>query len=255
MFAFPPFIGFVRQFVITCAVIYVAGLIGSMTIGPAFSEFLFTYFGLSPSRLFGGMLWQPVSWVFLHSLQEPFHIIFNLLAFWMFGSLVEHQLGSLRFIKFCVLATLFCAVSVVVLGLFDEGTWFASTVGASGIVYAVLVAVARMFPNQTVIFLIFPMKMKYLAMILIGINVFYAINPSSGGGNISYIAHLGGALFGYIYISWLNSQSGGQSGGGGEDWLQKMKSQWDRKKKKRHLRIVTPDEKEDESRWHAEAIS
>ena len=87
--------------------------------------------------------------------------------------------------------------------------------GASGAIFAVEIAFAMFFPNTTVIFYIFPIKAKYLVMIFAGITIFNCLVPT--GGNVAHFAHLGGLLYGFLFIryeprftnfliSWQNQQ-------------------------------------------------
>jgi membrane associated rhomboid family serine protease len=78
------------------------------------------------------------------------------------------------------------------------GNAYQSTIGASGAIYGLLLAYGMLFPNQEVLFMfLFPMKAKYMVMIF-GAIAF--LGSFQGGGTVSNLAHLGGMIFGFIYI-------------------------------------------------------
>jgi membrane associated rhomboid family serine protease len=157
----------------------------------------FGILALRPLDVLHGYVWQPVTYLFLHSLGFPFfHILFNMLALWMFGSPVEQTWGTRRFLQYYFI----CGVGAgacVVLGNLLFGNTAQATIGASGAIFGLLLAYGMLFPEQQVIFFIFPVKAKYLVLIYGVIELLGAFQP---GGAVSYIAHLGGMLIGYIYM-------------------------------------------------------
>lgn len=240
---FPPFRGFVRVFVIACMLVFV--LQQFALFGPAGGIDLFIrlvrFLGLEPDLFFRGMVFQVFTWVFLHGGLT--HLLFNMFAFWMFGSLLEESLGTKRFIWFNVFAALITAAVILIYSLFDPVTYHTPTIGASGLVFAILIAVSRLYPNQVVLlFFIFPMRMRYFAYMMIAIE-FYALYTSNNQG-ISNIGHLGGALAGFIYTGWYRP---GTSHSSTPEWLKKMRSQWLQKRRRKNLRIIYP---EDRQRFH-----
>ncbi|TVQ80936.1 MAG: rhomboid family intramembrane serine protease [Bradymonadales bacterium] len=244
---FPPFRGFVRVFVISCTAVFVLLLFSQSPSAPqgiyrAFVEF----FGLFPERVLQGMLFQPITWVFLHG--NFMHLLFNMFAFWMFGSLLESTFGTRRFVWFNLFCALFTAGCIILFGLLvDDLTFRIPTIGASGLVFGILIAVARLYPNQVVLFFfIIPMKLKYFAYILMAIE-FYALYASNQKG-ISNIAHLGGALFGFLFVSWWNNRF---TRGGPMGWIQAWRQQWIQRRRRKQLRIVYP---EDKRHYHREVL-
>lgn len=234
---FPPFKGFVRIFVIACSAVFVLGLFAQSQSQELYRSFV-EFFGLLPEKFIRGLVFQAITWVFLHG--NLTHILFNMFAFWMFGSLLEATFGTRRFIWFNLSCAIFTAGCITLFGaFFDPFTFQVATIGASGLVFGILIAVSRLYPNQIVLFFfVFPMKLKYFAYLMIAIE-FYALHSSNQKG-ISNIAHLGGALFGYLYVSWWNNR---RFGGGPFSWFQNWKQNWTQKKRRKQLRIVYPDEK------------
>jgi membrane associated rhomboid family serine protease len=140
-------------------------------------------------------LWQLFTYLFIHAGIS--HILFNMLALWMFGVPLEQTWGTKRFLKYYFL----CGVGA---GLCDvalhaaTGSWETRTVGASGAIYGLLMAFGVLFPNQTVLMgFLFPIKAKYMVMIYGAIEMLLAFSVNDG---VSNIAHLGGMAFGYVYL-------------------------------------------------------
>jgi membrane associated rhomboid family serine protease len=159
-------------------------------------EDVFSLFALQPIavvKLF--FVWQLVTYMFLHG--GVWHILFNMLALWMFGRELEQTWGTKRFLRFYF----FCGTSAgifVVLANYLVGDPRVSTIGASGAIYGVLMASAVMWPDRIVYFnFLFPIKMKYLVAIYGAIAFLGSFNTRSG---VSDVAHLSGLLFGYVFL-------------------------------------------------------
>jgi membrane associated rhomboid family serine protease len=140
-------------------------------------------------------IWQLVTYMFLHGGIE--HILFNMLALWMFGAVLERDWGTRFFLKYYFLCGIGAGLCDVALnGIM--GNWGTHTIGASGAIYGLLMAFGVLYPNSTVLFsFIFPMKAKYMVMIVGAIAFLGALRVNSG---VSDIAHLGGMAFGYVYL-------------------------------------------------------
>ena len=135
---------------------------------------------------------------FLHSTQNLQHLLFNGIALFFFGRAIESRYGSREYLAF------FC-IAVVVSGLvwslseaFSGNGARASLVGASGGISAVLILFALNYPHQKVlIWGVLPVPAWLLAVLFLGQDVLGAFQRA---GNVAYTAHLGGALFGYLYF-------------------------------------------------------
>ena len=150
-------------------------------------------FGLTPVLLKKGLVWQLVTYMFLHG--GLFHILFNMFALWMFGSDIERAWGTREFVKYYF-------ITGVGAGLFTFVFSFNSqipTIGASGAIFGILVAFALMFPNRLIyVYFLFPVKAKYV-VVFFGVFAFLASLGHTGDG-IAHFAHLGGMVIGYLYI-------------------------------------------------------
>ncbi|MDB5037138.1 MAG: hypothetical protein JWQ35_666 [Bacteriovoracaceae bacterium] len=236
MIYIPPLRGFVRTFIFICVAVFVLqqfALHGPFGGTFRYSEFI-KFFGLVPEMLFKGMIFQPITWIFLHGSFS--HLLFNMLGLWMFGSLLEDVWGTKRFMRFIFLAGALTGILVGCFGLFDPYSYSLPTIGASGVVFAVLVAVSRMFPNQVVLFFfVFPMKMKYFAYLMIALE-FYALYTSNEQG-ISNIAHLSGAAVGYFL------SRGGPGNFKIANWWRNLQDRWHQRRMRKKLRIIRVNEK------------
>ena len=168
------------------------GIIQQTALGPDRFTFLFW---LYPHYAIGKLwLWQFITYMFLHSIHDPWHLIINMLVLWMFGGEVERAMGTKKFLTMYFTAGIFAGI---VCCLF---TPYNPILGASGAIFAIEIAFAMFFPNVTVIFYVFPMKAKYLVMIFAGITVFNCLVPS--GENVAHFAHLGGLLYGFLFVRY-----------------------------------------------------
>ena len=160
---------------------------------------IITYLGLIPQLVFEDLwLWQPATYLFLHG--GAFHILFNMLGIWMFGVELERRWGTTFFLKYYAVTGIGAGLTVLVVSLLPmaatAGTYEAVTIGASGALYGLLMAFAIYFPDRPILmFLLFPIPAKYFVMI-IGAIAFL----SAPGSGVSQAAHLGGLLFGYLYL-------------------------------------------------------
>ncbi len=155
-------------------------------------------FWLYPPDAIGNFwIWQLVTYMFLHSLTDPWHLIFNMLVLWMFGSEVERVMGTRRFLSLYFTAGVFAGICCCV---FTPNN---PIVGASGAIFAIEVAFAMYFPNSTVIFYFFPIKAKYLVGLFAGFTVLNCLLPKTG--NVAHFAHLGGLVYGFLYVRYSAS--------------------------------------------------
>jgi len=151
---------------------------------------------LMPSAVvYRGAIWQLATYMFMHA--GVLHILFNMLALWMFGAAIEETWGTRRFLRFYFICGVGAAVCVVLANL-AFGDPNQRVLGASGAIYGILLAFGMLFPEQEVLLMmLFPIKAKYMVMIF-GAIAF--LGSFQTGGTVSNLAHLGGMLVGYIYI-------------------------------------------------------
>ncbi len=151
--------------------------------------------------------WTIVTYAFVHDLSGIFHIFFNMLVFYWFGRLFIEYLGSDKLIAVYVLGFLAGGIAYLLvynfIPFYKENIPTGGMVGASAAVYAVTVACATLIPNYT-FYLLFlgPVRIKYIAAFYVVISFIGSVSYTNAGGNV---AHLGGALIGFIYIKQLQS--------------------------------------------------
>ncbi|MES2378320.1 MAG: rhomboid family intramembrane serine protease [Bacteroidota bacterium] len=145
--------------------------------------------------------WTPFTYMFLHA--GIFHILFNMLWLYWLGQIFEEFLGTKRTLGLYLLGGLAGAalflISYNVFPAFTQSGLMltSSVVGASAAVMAVIVAAATIAPNYTIsLMFIGPVRLKWLVIFYLVIDFLGIVGPNAGGE----IAHLGGALFGFIYV-------------------------------------------------------
>ncbi len=169
------------------------------------------YFGLSPVAVYQQLwIWQPVTYMFLHG--GLFHILFNMLALWMFGTELERLWGTTFFVRYYFVTGLGAAATTLLGSLLPFGfanqMYYSITIGASGAIYGLLLAYALYYPNRPIyMYLLFPIPAKYFVMI-IGAIAFLSSVSDTGGG-VAHVAHLGGLVCGYLYLT--SGRGGGLS--------------------------------------------
>jgi len=164
-------------------------------------HWVYMHLGLVPARtILHFEIWQIVSYSLIHV--GFWHWFGNMLGIWMFGSTFESSWGMRRFLELFFSGVVGAAVTTILLSfahiLSDPYT---PTVGASGGLFAILMAFGIVFGENEIFLFPFPflIKAKYFVLILIVVTVAFAI---SGGGNTAYLAHLGGLFFGYLYVKF-----------------------------------------------------
>ena len=152
--------------------------------------------GIDPAgQPYNFQVWQLVTYQFMHGGFS--HILFNMFALWMFGIEIEHLWGPRKFLYFYLLCGIVAGLCHLFLSpLLGGGSAF--TIGASGAIYGVLIAFAMAFPNRYIFLYFFiPVKAKYLITFLVVMEFMLVDSAQSG---VAHLAHLGGALAGFIFI-------------------------------------------------------
>ena len=150
---------------------------------------------LVPAEVVRFKVWQLVTYMFLHG--GFFHIIFNMLALWMFGTELEQTWGTKRFLQFYFFCGIGAGLCVVVLNYaLPWGNPRVPVLGSSGAIFGILMAWAVLYPNRQILWsFLIPIQVKYLVWIYGAIAFLTAFQANTG---VSAFAHLGGMLFGYL---------------------------------------------------------
>ena len=172
-----------------------------MFLGQEFVPALTWTLGLVPPEVVGGLrIWQLATYMFLHG--GLFHLLFNMLALWMFGAELERLWGTRYFLKFYFVTGIGAAILTVFFSLltfgFAEQLQHAIVVGASGAIYGLLLAYALYFPDRPIyMYFVFPIPARYFVLIM-GAIAFYSSTAEAGG--VANATHLGGLLVGYLFL-------------------------------------------------------
>ncbi len=195
--------------------------------------------GLHPASVVDRfMVWQLATYMFLHA--GLFHLLFNMLALWMFGAELERIWGTRYFVRYYLLCGVGAALLTV---LFSLLPWDIAldlrrsiVVGASGAIYGLLLAYGLYFPDRPIyMYMVFPIPAKWFVVIMGAIAFYSSLADNSGVANMT---HLGGLVVGYLllkggrfhplaeikywYLRWnmhrmrkkFDVYQGGRSGGG-----------------------------------------
>ncbi|MFC5285087.1 rhomboid family intramembrane serine protease [Pedobacter alpinus] len=173
--------------------------------------------------------WTPFTYMFLHD--GFFHILFNMLwLFWM-GKILEGFLNSKK-LTFVYLAgglsgAFFYILCYNIIPAYADASLSSAAVGASASVTAILVATATLVPNYTIhLMFIGAVRLVWIAIVYIIIDILSLAGSNAGG----YLSHLGGAIFGFLFIKALQS---------GNDWCKPFENVFEPKAK---LKVVSKQE-------------
>ena len=196
-------------------------------------------------------VYQLLTYMFMHAGWE--HIIVNMFMLWMFGAVMEQVWGPKRFVFYYI----FCGIgagimqelaqffyvwhefyiqqaisiteSVNVMAHFSSKLNGLTTVGASGAIYALLLAFGMTFPEERmfIIPIPIPIKAKWMVMGSIALELFLTL--SAPGDHVAHLAHLGGIVFGFFLIRYWQRHPGSNYGmDGGMNMFNNMHNRWEK---------------------------
>ena len=155
--------------------------------------------GLRPELVVHGWMFQLATYMFLHG--SLFHILFNMLALWMFGTELERTWGTRYFLKFFFVTGIGAGILTVLFSLlpfqFGRQMYAANVIGASGAIYGLLLAYALYFPDRPILLIVFWVPAKWCVTILGAIALFSSLSEAGGVANAT---HLGGLLVAYLFL-------------------------------------------------------
>jgi len=255
----------------------------------ALATVVLSYQGINLNRMLGLQfflssdfhIYQIFTYMFVHApiISTPLlpqssfsHILFNMFALWMFGSVIERVWGTKKFLFYYITCGVgagliqelvqFCelfffpdsmvAVSYTMNGVVQQGQISMSeyilssggTVGASGAVYGILLAFGMIFPNER-LFIIpipFPIKAKWLIVGYIAIELFSAM--TGPGDGVAHMAHLGGMLFGFLLIRyWRNHPDSSQRFGRsrGQEFFDNLRNKYEAHQQQNRMKAERTD--------------
>ena len=182
----------VKWIIIANVVMFVATLFAERPI--------ITYLGLTPEYVVErGWLWQLATYMFVHG--GAIHILFNMLGIWMFGVELERRWGTSFFVRYYAVAGLGGGLTMILVSLLPfqamMPAYITPTVGASGALFGILLAYALYWPERPILLLLIWVPARVFVMIYGALALINTLRPNRG---IADAAHLGGLIFGYLYL-------------------------------------------------------
>jgi membrane associated rhomboid family serine protease len=165
-----------------------------------FTPWAFGVFGLIPARVIeSGWIWQLLSYMFLHA--GALHILFNMLGIWMFGVDLERRWGTKFFLQYYAVTGIGGGLTFLLISLLPFAatapTYVTPAVGASGALFGLLLAYAMYWPERPILLLLVFVPARVFVMIYGGLALLNTFQPARG---VADAAHLGGMIFGYLYL-------------------------------------------------------
>ena len=173
--------------------------------GPSAHDGLVKWLGLVPAGVVPLLrIWQPFTYLFLHDINNIWHILLNMLMLWMFGRELEVVWGRNRFLRYYFLTGVGAGVLNVIVKtvpfFFGHGFSYVPTIGASGAIFGIMIACAILFPDRRVYLFPIPVAMSMRMIVAIMAAFTFLGTFGLGDDQVSHICHLGGMLVGYIYL-------------------------------------------------------
>jgi membrane associated rhomboid family serine protease len=200
--ALPPFEGAVRVLALVLGGVFLLQFALYIAADPAdpasWHERVTRFARLDPEAWRAGApeVWQLLTYGLLHAVQDPLHLLGNLLSLWFFGSMLQADMDPRRFALFwfaCQLAGGLVFLLPAALG-FDSP----SAIGASGAAYGVMAACATLHPDARVLLIIVPLRLRTLVLIVLGLTVFSTLlDFKQGSSGVAHLVHLGGLAAGF----------------------------------------------------------
>jgi membrane associated rhomboid family serine protease len=204
--SFPPFTKAVKWLILINAGVYLLIELLKAAV-PDLGEPLSSALALRPAEVMHGWIFQVVTYSFMHA--GVLHILFNMLGLWMFGAQLESDWGHKRFLEFyffCVIGAALATIAISYTGVGGVSP-LTRTVGASGGVLGILMAFGMLYGDREIMLFPIPftIRAKYFVAGVAFITLVEAISASGAGrgSNVAYFAHLGGLLFGFVYVKFL----------------------------------------------------
>ena len=157
------------------------------------------YLSLIPLAIIrGGWIWQFVTYMFVHDPRSISHLLFNMLALFIFGHQVERHMGSREFILYYFLTGILAGLFSFLVYWFS-GYWRTALMGASGAIFAVQLAFATLYPRSVIyIWGILPLRAPVMVLSFTALELVFMLTGL--GGNVAHITHLAGFAFGWFYF-------------------------------------------------------
>ena len=218
-----------KALMIACGAVWIVEFLAAITLHV---DYISPILGLVPGRVVSGWVWQLATYIFLHAPLSPSHIVFNLLAMWMFGGELERYWGGRKYLTYWFVCGIGAGLTVTIASAWRPAAASIPTIGASGAIFGLIVAYGTIFAERRILmYLLVPIRARTMAWIYFGI-AFVSMIAQPGDG-VSQVAHVGGAVVGWLYLkrAWRLSDL----------WRE---ARW--AIKRRRFKVMPPD---DRDRW------
>jgi membrane associated rhomboid family serine protease len=226
---FPGFTGFVRRIVLANIIVFFALAILGIA-APTAAFVAFAHLALTPALLLRGEIWQPLTYSFLHT--GLFDILFSMLSLWFIGSFLETSRGSRWTAELYFASVLGTALTALALSL-TRLAWFNphfALAGSAGGVFGLFIGFATLFGEMEIFLFPLPVRIraKYLAVIYVLLACAMSLR-----GDAANLAHLGGALTGWLYARLAPARGIAFRA---SEWYFGLRNAWYRRKRRRAAR-------------------
>jgi membrane associated rhomboid family serine protease len=158
---------------------------------------------LDTDKVLHGQVWRLLTYAFLHDTAGFYHILFNMLFLWFFGSEVEQLYGRKEFVAIYLVSALLGGLSFVAWHVATADT-ASRCLGASGAVTTVLILFALHFPRRIIyLFFVLPVPIWLLAVFNVAGDAYILLSRQQS--QVAVIVHLAGAAFAVAYYKWQRS--------------------------------------------------
>ncbi len=177
------------------------------------------YLGLSFPGLNSGYVWSPLTYGFLHSTENPLHIIFNALCVYFLGREVLQQLGNKRFVILYLGAVAIGGLGWLPVAYFTGSSGTPVLIGCSAAVFALLTVFACFSPDRPITLLLFfilpvTIRPRVLAYVAAGVSAFFLLFfELQGRSGVAHSSHLAGMAAGWLYFRYVHARTGDYGGG------------------------------------------
>lgn len=151
---------------------------------------------LSPLAVASGWVWQVVTYMFTHA--NFTHLLVNMLGIFFFGTQVERRLGSMEFLLYYLVSGTLAGIASVIIYM-ATGAWYTLLLGASGAVFALLLAFAVLFP-QAIVYLYGFIPLRAPVMVIGYTALGLGLQLFGARSNIAHLTHLAGFVVGLAYF-------------------------------------------------------
>jgi membrane associated rhomboid family serine protease len=212
----------VRFLLIATVAVFLLQMMFDQATGGLFTR----HFSLSPAGMQSLELWQPLTYIFLHT--GFLHLILNMAGLFFFGPETERAIGTQRFMLLYLGGGILAGLGWLMI----SGTAVSFCLGASGAVFAILGAYAALFPERPVTLLVFfviPVTLRARTLAL-GLGLFSLLAMISQPGQVAYAAHLVGGVLGYFYGRSLSGAATPRITFNPRQWWNDLRWRWHRRK-------------------------